>query len=241
MEILLEGLPGWFLLFIATLIGIAILVLLTISIRTGREVTFWPPRIGPAITPSNHPVTTHIKEELSNSPLPDLAIHRSLPNLLEVSKLMEERSFSAHRIRVFARSWHSSTKRQDLCDKLAQLRETSVCILLLHPKSKFVEQRSREAGYKNPDQIRREITSSVDRLTDLKTRCGLEHLHVRYYDAMPVFRFVLVDEKAFLSFYPRSAPGTSIPVVEIGQSPVSLWNALDRYFEYLWAESNEAT
>lgn len=173
----------------------------------------------------------------SDTPAENFGVTGSLPNLEKIPNLITKRSSQLERVRIMARSWHSSVKK--LKEEFSDLRDIYLYVLILSPESDYVQERVRENPYDTVGKVRGEIEYSIDTLTQIKEDNSLDKLFLRTYDDLPIFRINFLDDIAFFSYYPKEAPGTTVPVFRIKDKENSFYKALDRYFEYIWRNSEK--
>lgn len=160
-----------------------------------------------------------------------------LSSLNEIPELLTEKGSELDRVKILARSWHSTVR--ELQDTLPEFENTYFFILILDPESRYVKGRVEENPYDTIEKVRGEIEFSLDTLTEIKKKHSLDNLYVKTYDVLPIFRINILDDLALFSYYPKSSPGTSVPVFKIKKKKNSFFSAMDRYFEYLWRTSKE--
>lgn len=224
----LTELPLNFIIILLIILVPIIYIMTYIAFKQGREVSFWPPKIGPK--PEMKGVAPSLVER---SGIVDI-----LPSLEAISNiLLQESALKIQRIRILARSWHSTLRKVQ--DQLLKLRDTDIYILLLNPNSRYVKERAKEDPYTSEEKVRSEIKGSIKLLKEIKEKYSLERLHVRVYDALPTLRMTFIDNFAFLSYYPKTAPGTTVPVFKMEKKKDSFYFGLERYFDSIWATSEE--
>ena len=112
----------------------------------------------------------------------------------------------------------------------------SVQFLLMSPsaESKFLPIRSQELGYP-PQAVRRAIHFAVQTIktTLLMLDVPEETVEVKYHKFNLVFRLVLFQDSAFVSFYRAGRHGGDGPHVRVAAGS-ELYNGVARYFETIW-------
>ena len=109
-----------------------------------------------------------------------------------------------------------------------------VRVLVLSPDSRYVAWIATILR-EEPEEIKRKIRATVDDVRALKDR--ELHVELRFYDAPPTFRIVIVDEaEAYLSFY-EAVPGGGNPPQFLFRSrrEHSFFPAIQRHFDAIWA------
>lgn len=117
-----------------------------------------------------------------------------------------------------------------LPEKSAQ--QARLRILLLSPRSRFVEVRARELG-ESVDGSRKGIELAINQLLKAKKRHNL-NLEVRVYDELPVFRLFLMDDIGFISGFLDRTHGHDSPTVLMRANEFSFFDIFDRFFESVW-------
>ncbi len=119
----------------------------------------------------------------------------------------------------------------------AALHNTEVKWLLLNPDSDYVAARVKDNPVYAREQLRYYILSGISRVLEAKNVSKLEKFHIRLYDEPAVFRVIIVDSEAYLSYYPKGS-ADSVPVWVIEKGKSWLFDAIDKHFESLWERSD---
>ncbi len=160
-----------------------------------------------------------------------------LPNRTSTAKILASVSSETKSIRVLAISSMTSTLPTGIRDKFATLRNTEIKWLFLNPNSRYVAARVRENPIRTEDDLRHHILSGIGLVYKAKVDNKLKKFHIRCYDEPAVFRVVIIDEKAYFSYYPCKGSGDKVPVLIITKGQNWLLDAIDKYFESLWDRS----
>jgi hypothetical protein len=120
------------------------------------------------------------------------------------------------------------------------LAGASVRILLLNPNSTAINSRFKELQQMKPQNgqpsdLSNHITNSANKIITRDSR-----LSVRYYDTTPVWRLVLMDKVAYVSFYLGDKEGqeTSMIILDRG---TDLFSAIERQFDALWETGKQSS
>ncbi len=217
-------------ILIIALFGI-IIVLLIVAIKQGREFSLWPLKIGPRIEKLQ-------EKQKSLAAFENFGIVKTLSSLEEIPKMLEAKeALNFKRIRVLARSWHSTIKKLE--DTLPKFRDTDIYILILNPDSIYVDERVKENPFDTIEKVKNEIYYSINKLKEMKQKYSLDRFHVKKYYMLPIFRMTIIDDFIFFSYYPKAASGTTVPVFQIKKQEPSFYQALERHFEFIWRISQE--
>jgi hypothetical protein len=117
-----------------------------------------------------------------------------------------------------------------LPEKSAQ--QARLRILLLSPRSRFVEMRARELG-ESVESSRKGIELAINQLLKVKKQHNL-NLEIRVYDELPVFRLFLMDEMGFISGFLDRRHGHDSPMILVKRNEFSFFDLFDRFFETVW-------
>jgi len=112
--------------------------------------------------------------------------------------------------------------------------DVRVRILLLDPYGQAATVRANESDYWNGDDtaMREKISRNAEKLAGMSLdRVSIE---VRFYDEVPVSRFVRADGIVYQSYYPSSSSGKNVPIVRLDAEEVLAQRAI-REFDVLWS------
>jgi len=113
-----------------------------------------------------------------------------------------------------------------------------VKVLLLNPRSKWVDSRCKEYGNYGPKQMALEIKAATEKLLFINqsSKCNVP---IRYYNSYPVFRMVQVDNEIYLGGYLHGISSVESPVYHFRQADGSMFNYFEKWFDKEWEASNE--
>jgi len=172
-------------------------------------------------------------EKKSNT-LKEQAITDVIKDRNETAKVLANVTPEIKSIRVLAISSMTAILPVGIRDKFATLRNTEIKWLLLNPDSYYVKVRAQENPVRTPESLRHHILSGIGMLYKTKVDNNQLNFHLRCYDELPIFRVVIIDDTAYLSYYPRNGSSDNIPVFVVTKGKSWLYYAIDKYFESLW-------
>ena len=166
----------------------------------------------------------------------NFGIKEILPNRHVTSKALESVTINTKKVKMLAISGLTATLSSTINAKFAPLRNSLIQCLMLSPKSKYVEARQKENPTRTIDGLIKHIEAGLDLLKTTKEQNNLSKFEIRTYDEHPSFRIIIIDDLAYVSFYPRgSADQIKVLVVEKGKS--WLYDAFEKYFDTVWERS----
>ena len=115
--------------------------------------------------------------------------------------------------------------------------QVAVRVLVLDPTSPFVKVRATEVGG-DSGLLRNGIQLGMSVIEEMRTS-GL-NIALRCYSRQPVWRFLMIDDRIFMSAFVPSIEGHEFPVVEcIYTGARSLYAILSRQFEEIWKSAGD--
>jgi hypothetical protein len=114
-------------------------------------------------------------------------------------------------------------------------RKKEIKFLVVDPESSYIDERARELR-ESPEEYKTKLIATFKELinkTDDK-----ENIKKRYHKEPPVFRFLILQEKVYFSFFEKEKKGTSVKVIR-ANAKSEFYRGLNRYFEYIWNSSEE--
>lgn len=106
--------------------------------------------------------------------------------------------------------------------------------LVLDPQSRFVEQKARDEG-DEPAAWRHDIKASINRLHRLPVGADSNSIQVRTYDALPIWRLLLVDGKlGYVTYYPHGGRGKQMFMLAMDNQIGKLYPPFADYYSYVW-------
>lgn len=116
--------------------------------------------------------------------------------------------------------------------------------LLCSPRHKDLERIARQAGVVQ-EKYRENVSQSLDIIARLK-RERERNIEVRFYDALPLFRLMFIDDELCLAshYYFGENDGSQLPQLHIrkigtARDTDSLYFPLHEYFDLLWNDAKE--
>jgi len=110
-------------------------------------------------------------------------------------------------------------------------------VLLLHPESPYIFKRAKEIDL-NEQLYKQQAIATARYIRFLKEKYGI-NIQFKYYLTKPHWRFILLDEKGFVSYYSTKIEGPELPQYELKSGYNSLFNAFSTLFEQLWITAEE--
>jgi hypothetical protein len=123
--------------------------------------------------------------------------------------------------------------------KRATMRGVRFEFLILDPRSTAVAERQRDIGPDyNVEQSIRDNLQEIYKLVANSTGLITGNVHVRLYDRIPTIAFNMVDERAFVSFYPLNKSSSQNNQLEVSMR-TQLGGFLDDTFNEMWLSAEE--
>ncbi|MHC4437932.1 MAG: hypothetical protein ACYS3S_11270 [Planctomycetota bacterium] len=161
-------------------------------------------------------------------------VREILPNRNWTSQVLSGVDSSTRKIKILAVSGQRTSLGANVREKFASMKDTRIEFLLLSPSSDFVVARLTENPARSLKAFNDYIKAGIDLLRTTKQDNVLPHFHVRLYDEMPAFRLLIIDQRAYVSYYPKEGSADRIPVLVFEQSSTWLYSAFEKHFDVLW-------
>lgn len=193
----------WILVVVLTVMMLAVVYLYVHAYRDGREVSFWPPRIGPA-----HGKGNPKQEELvSGTPIP------SRPIWEMNSRVVDERADWARTARLVIGVQYSPKFFKDFFDVIQTRSEAGLATLALvlvpdGAAAKYLKES--ETGTAKVD----EGVQEIERMAE-EADAGRGYVRVKKHDRVMRYSFIRTDQSIWVKFFTNSAYRTIVPAVKI--------------------------
>jgi hypothetical protein len=238
--------------FVGPLLGVLLLLLFMLAFRAfreGREISIWPPRIGPRPNLVPNPVTSWS----SGTP----RLHRAAGSESESVERIEpiETGFKAifpafpldhvvscfetarTRVLIFA-NWFPNAIQIEHSVVAAARNGAEVQIMLLNPESAHAKDRSHDLGYREPDTVSQEIIGSLKELARFVENEGVaDRVHVRLHDFTPTHILFGWQDAILLGVYLVTVHALQGPFIEFAVRNSLMGQALLDDFEKKWASA----
>lgn len=110
--------------------------------------------------------------------------------------------------------------------------EFNIRILMLDPKSPFVEVRAQEIN-ESKNAVTKGIKYSIGELIEVKDAKNL-NLKIKVYDELPIWRLMFFDNSVFVSSFQKGKEGAKLPMYLFEKDNFSQYDVFERYFNYIW-------
>ncbi len=220
---MLEKIPIGVLLVFAFFVAAVLVVFLSVAVRQGRELSLWPPKLGPLPAPPTPP-TTDVAPHVDVQSLPATLLGNSNSDTLRIvpyssvnwDALIEE---ATHTFRAsgFALVKIVEMNSRRLLRKIKELDGFRAEVFLGDPFSPAAAMRARDENdnYLAPQVIARVAIQVDDARAALGTLGKAERLVLKHFPSYPTMAVVLIDNDLYAYFYPLGELGTDSPIIII--------------------------
>lgn len=243
------------LMFFLLLIGLGlVVVLLFVAVRQGRELTFWPLKLGPL--PNRHPRSSSTRSQDTTTVSADnVAIYADQIDDIITEYMERKRTAKDLRLVSVAATGALDDYITDhlLLERICR-NQCHVRIMFLRPDSEHVRIRHWEDGLgpmddrpqrtidnlqQSVDKVR-VIHENLDRLhrkyesSSSKDRSSLGSFEVKLLDIVPNMTLFISDQRILWGVYTSAQAGHESPVLEVAKEQGKLFTDLKEHFDHLW-------
>lgn len=242
------------LLILVSVILILIISIYLMAFFQGREISFWPPKIGEKPqTSSPKSINSHVGSASNKTSSKEFM--EIINSLIKVNSIQHfngwkscdaeilEKIKTSKEVRIMKIKGRDLYKEISFKNAIAERTENEqfTHILLQAPYSSFVNEKiSKEFKWNSLDSYINDIQHSLSILCD--TVFNYKEV-VRLYDFRPILRLYIFDDDIFVSIYSGSVVDRTkkdeIHVWQLSRKsdPVGLAKFLEIYFDSLWEQS----
>jgi len=163
-------------------------------------------------------------------------------NQKDCEGLLQDYFRKARKIRILAiRAWHIlGSDRGFLSKTIMELPRGwggEIRVLLLHPESSYMLERADEIDL-DGQLYKQQSVETARYIRFLKENRGI-NIQLKYYRTKPHWRFILLDDQGFVSYYLTKEEGSELPQYELYSGYRSLFDAFSKLFEQVWGTAEE--
>lgn len=237
-------------IFALCVIIISIVIMYIIAFFQGREVFFWPPKLGPKIDKPKGENKTDLSK--SKTSIPDHELSKSeWRSRDEVAELYAKARENCYWLGILGNRKFiydiisPEVSDRDILTLLKTSHGLSYSFLFINPFSMSFETRMREENKGNKDlgRVRRTMLELASELFN-SVKSIREHsnkIWVGFHNEHLIWNMIVVDETVYLGYYIPNQPGHKRPLITLKPSeelsPNSLNFSFRNYYSYLQTRS----